>query len=156
MRKLLLTAAILGSLAMVAFADCTMENVAGTYGYVGFGTMLVPNPLGLPSGTYSSIGTTAYDGKGNILITDTARIDDLLFPPTTYAGTYTVDKQCVGSFTITSFVSAGLPGPHFKVLFVDNRKGIRGISLIPGLVVNFVNTSRIEGGKHENGKKKGD
>ena len=155
MRKLLLTAAILGALSFAAFADCTMENVAGTYGYVGFGTVLVPNTLGLPAGTYSSLGTTAYDGKGNILITDTARIDDLLFPLATYAGTYTVDKQCVGSFTITSFVSAGLPGPHFKVLFVDNRKGIRGISLIPGLVVNFVNTSRIESGKDESDKKQG-
>jgi hypothetical protein len=63
MRKLLLTAAILGSnLALAAFADCTKENVAGTYGYVGVGTVGA-NPLGLPPGASSSVGTLAFDGK---------------------------------------------------------------------------------------------
>ena len=152
MRTLLLAAAILGSLSLVAFADCTTENIAGTYGYVGFGTVGA-NPLGLPPGTVSSVGTLAFDGKGNLLITETARIDNTFLPPdTTYPSTYTVDKQCVGTFTITGFASAGLPGPHFKVVFVDNRKGIRAISLIPGLVVNYVSTTRIESDR-KNGKK---
>jgi hypothetical protein len=150
MRTLLLAAAILGSnLALVAFADCTTANVAGTYGYVGAGTVGV-NQLGLPPGASSSVGTLAFDGKGNLLITETARIDNTFLPPdTTYPSTYTVDKQCVGTFTITGFASAGLPGPHFKVVFVDNRKGIRAISLIPGLVVNYVNTTRIESDKKQ-------
>jgi hypothetical protein len=153
MRKLILTAAILGSnLAMVAFADCTIQNVAGTYGYVGVGTTSATNPLGLPPGAYSSVGTLAFDGKGNLLITDTARIDDVILPPTTYPSTYTVDKQCVGTFTITG---SGIPGPHFKFVVVDNRKGIRAISLIPGLVVNYVNTTRIESDK-KNGQNQGE
>ena len=155
MRTLLLAAAILGSLSLVAFADCTKENVAGTYGYVGAGTVGV-NQLGLPPGASSSVGTLAFDGKGNLLITETARIDDVVLPPATYPSTYAVDKQCVGTFTITSFALAGLPGPHFKVVFVDNRKGIRAISLLPGIIVHYVNTTRIEGGKQENGKKKED
>lgn len=155
MRKLLLTAAILASnLAWVAFADCTKENVAGTYGYVGFGTIVTTgaNPLGFPPGTYSSVGTLAFDGKGNLLITDTARVDDIFLPPTTEISTYTVDKQCVGSITITGLAGV-VPGPHFKVVFVDNRKGIRTISLLPGLIVNYVSTARIESRKHESGKK---
>ncbi len=145
MRQLLLIAAMLGSnLGSVAFADCTMENVAGTYGYVGFGT-IGTNPFGLPAGTYSSVGTLAFDGKGNLLITDTARIGDFfLTPQATYASTYTVDKQCVGTFTITGFVRIGIPGPHYRVVFVNNRKGIRAISLIPGWIVNYVNTTRID------------
>jgi len=150
MRTLLLAAAILGSnLALVAFADCTKENVAGTYGYVGVGTVGA-NPLGLPPGAVSSVGTLAFDGKGNLLITETARIDNTFLPPdTTYPSTYTVDKQCVATFTITGFVSLGLPGPHFKVVFVDNRKGMRGMSLLPGLIVNYVNTTRIESDKKQ-------
>jgi len=123
-----------------------MENVAGTYGYVGFGT-IVTNPFGLPTGSYSSVGTLEFDGKGNLLITDTARIDNtLLTPDRTYPGTYTVDKQCVGTFTITGIALSGIPGPHYKVVFVDSRKGIRAISLLPGFVVNYVNTTRIESG----------
>ena len=146
-KKLLLTAAVLTfGLTLAAYADCTTENVAGVYGFVGFGT-IGANPFGLPAGTYSAVGTLAFDGKGNLLITNTARIDDLFLPPdATYQATYTVDRHCAGSFTITSFVTAGVPGPHFRIVFVDNRKGTRGISLIHGWIVNFVNTTRIEGG----------
>ena len=144
MRQLFLTAALLcSSIGSAAFANCTTENVAGTYGYVGFGT-IATNPFGLPAGVYSSAGTLALDGKGGLLITDTARIDDFFLPPDTlYPSTYTVDRECVGTFTISGFVGAGIPGPHFKVVFVDNRKGIRAISLIRGWIVNYVNTTRI-------------
>ena len=61
---------------------CTMANVAGTYGYVGCGTIRAGNPLGLPAGTYPPMGTLAFDGKGNLLIIDTDRIDDFFLPPT--------------------------------------------------------------------------
>lgn len=123
---------------------CTMANVAGTYGYEGFGTVLATNPIGAPAGTFSSIGTLAFDGKGNLLIIDTQRIDDVFpAPDTQYPSTYTVNKQCIVTFTITAFAQAGLPGPHFKGVFVNNRKGLRAMSLVPGLIVNYVNTTKI-------------
>lgn len=123
---------------------CTMANVAGTYGYEGFGTVLAGNPAGLPAGSYSSTGTLSFDGKGNLLIIDTERIDDFFVTPDTqYPSTYTVNKQCIVTFTITAYAQAGLPGPHFKGVFVDNRKGLRAMSLAPGLVVNYVSTTKI-------------
>ena len=123
---------------------CTMANVAGTYGYVGFGTVLAGNLFGSPAGTFSSMGTLNFDGKGNLLIIDTQRNDDFFVPPDTpYPSTYTVNKQCVVTFTITAYAQAGLPGPHFKGVFVNNRKGLRAMSLLPGLIVNYVNTTKI-------------
>ena len=123
---------------------CTVANVAGTYGYEGFGTVLATNPLGAPAGTFSSVGTLKFDGKGNLLIIDTQRIDDVFpAPDTQYPSTYTVNKQCIVTFTITSFAQAGLPGPHFKGVFVENRKGLRAMSLVPGLIVNYVSTTKI-------------
>lgn len=123
---------------------CTIANVAGTYGYVGFGTVLATNPVGFPAGAYSSMGTLSFDGKGNLLIIDTERIDDLFVSPDTqYPSTYTVSKQCILTFTITAYAEAGLPGPHFKGVFVNDRKGLRAMSLIPGFVVNYVNTTKI-------------
>lgn len=130
------------------FADqtgCTMANVAGTYGYVGFGTVLAGNPFGLPAGTYSSMGTLTFDGKGNLLIIDTERIDDFFPPPDTqYPSTYTVSKQCVTTFTVTAWAQAGLPGPHFKGVFVANRTKLLATSLLPGTIVNYVNTTKIK------------
>ena len=123
---------------------CTMANVKGTYGYVGFGTVLAGNLFGVPPGTFSSMGTLNFDGKGNLLIIDTQRNDDLFVPADTqYPSTYSVNKQCVVTFTITAYAQGGLPGPHFKGVFVNDRKGLRAMSLLPGLIVNYVNTTKI-------------
>jgi hypothetical protein len=163
MRKPILVATVLicGLFPVAALADqnsqgqtsavCTVANVAGTYGYVGFGTVLPLSPLGIPAGSYSSVGTLAFDGKGNLLITDTERIDDN-FNPTdtssaaTYAATYTVDSQCILTFTITAYANAGLAGPHFKGVFVDSRRKLVAMSLLPSLVVNYVSTTKISTG----------
>jgi len=142
MRTLILIAAMLVcNLAPVAFAHeneqngqpsgCTVANVAGTYGYVGFGTALPGNSFGV-TGTWSSEGTLTFDGKGGLSIIDTARIDStILYVNLSFPSTYTVDAQCNLTFTIT-----GLPvqGPHYKGVFVNNRKGIRVISLLRTLV----------------------
>jgi hypothetical protein len=123
---------------------CSMADVAGTYGYVGFGTVRADNPLGLPSGTYSSTGTLTFDGKGNLLIIDTDRIDDFFLPPDTqYPSTYTVNKQCVVTFTVTAWAELGLPGPHFKGVFVANRNKLVATSLLPGANINYVNTTKV-------------
>lgn len=141
-------AILVGTLfAPAAFADpkgCTTANVAGTYGYVGFGTVLASNPFGAPAGTYSSMGTLTFDGKGNLLIVDTGRIDNLFFPPDSqYPSTYAVSDQCVVTFTLTAYVEAGLPGPHYKGVFVNDREELRAMSLVPGFLVNYVNTTKV-------------
>ncbi len=150
MRTLIAIAAVLAySLAPAAFADdneqngqpqgCTVANVAGTYGYVGFGTALAGNPFTF-TGTYSSSGLLNFDGKGNLLIIDTARIENhVLYVDQSFPATYAVDAQCNVTFSLT-----GVAGPpHYKGVFVDNRKGLRVISLLQTLQVNYVNTTRI-------------
>ncbi len=133
--------------APAAFADekgCTLASVKGTYGYVGFGAVLATNPFGAPAGTYSSTGTLTFDGKGNLLIVDTGRTDNLFsLPDTPSASTYTITEQCVVTITEQAFVDAGLPGPHFKGVLVNGGKELRAISLVPGYIVNYVNTAKI-------------
>ncbi len=118
---------------------CTTANVAGTYGYEGFGTVTNTTLFGL-TGEYSSVGTLTFDGKGNLLIADTSRIGDVV-TETLYVATYKVTNpnQCIVTFTITQFGT----DPHFKLVFVDNRNKALGMSLIPGMFVNYVNTTKI-------------
>lgn len=126
-------------------SGCTLSNVAGTYGYVGSGTVRPGNPIGLPAGTYTSVGTLNFDDRGNVVITDTARVDDFFLPPNQiYAATYTVDRQCMATMTITAWAQMGLPGPHFKGVFVDERHGFRGMTTGPGASIHYDNTTRIE------------
>ncbi len=129
-----------------ALADekgCTLANVKGTYGYVGFGTVLATNPFGAPAGTYSSTGTLTFDGKGNLLIVNTDRLDDFFTVDVPYPGTYTVSDECIVTFTLTAFAELGLPGPHYKGVSLNGGKELRAISLIPGYIVNYVNTAKI-------------
>jgi hypothetical protein len=110
-----------------------------------FGTVRGGNPLGLPPGTYSSMGTLTFDGKGNLLIIDTDRIDDVFLPPDSqYPSTYTVNNQCVVTFTVTAWAELGLLGPHFKGVFVANRNKLVATSLLPGANINYVNTTKVE------------
>ncbi len=135
-------------LAPALMADqkgCTVANVAGTYGYVGFGTVLATNPFGAPAGTYSSMGTLTFDGKGNLLIVNTDRLDDFFTADVPYPSTYTVSDECIVTFTLKAFTDLGIPGPHYKGVFVNNRKGARAISLVRGYIVNYVGTTKITG-----------
>jgi ABC-type oligopeptide transport system substrate-binding subunit len=151
MRKLTVTALAALILAWTLAASaapadqkgCTTANVKGTYGYVGFGTVLSTNPFGTPAGAFSSMGTLTFDGKGQLLIVDTGRVDDLIYTDTSYASTYSVSDGCILTFTITAWAEAGLPGPHYKGVFVDNRRQLRAMSLIPGWITNYVGTTRI-------------
>ncbi|MBI4905351.1 MAG: hypothetical protein HY820_17080 [Acidobacteria bacterium] len=125
-------------------AGCTVANVAGTYGYAGFGTVLPGNPFLMPPGTYTHVGTLTLDGKGNVTIVDTGRVDDYFFPANNvYAAVYTVDSQCHATMSIPAFDQIpGVTRPHWRGVFVDNRKGYRAISMLKGLIINYVNTTR--------------
>ena len=141
-----ITVLVCGLFAAAAFANdgCTLANVAGTYGYVGFGTSRAGNPLGLPPGEISHVGTLTFDGKGSLLIIDTLRIDDFFLPPDTqYPSTYTVNRSCEYTFTVTAWAQAGLPGPHWKGVFVANRTKVLGMSLLPGASIHYVNTTKV-------------
>lgn len=149
MRRLSITFAILALtlLAQTAFAQpaCSLATLNGAYGYVGTGVVRSPNPTGLPPGDYSSVGILNFDGKGNVLIVDNQRIGDFILPPNvTYAATYTVDSNCMVSMTITAWAQGGLSGPHFRLVIVEKGAGLRGISLLPGVTVNYVSTAQID------------
>jgi len=143
MQKMCLLILVSALFAGSALAQCNMASLHGTYGYVGFGTVAA-KPSGLPTGNWSSVGILNFNGRGGLVITDTARVEGLtLWSDRAFPSTYTVDHNCVATFTITEFAAAGIPGPHFKVVIVDNRAKIVGISLLPGVTVNFVSTTRI-------------
>ena len=43
--------------------QCTVQNVAGTYGFLGSGTVL-PNSAGFPEGPAATVGIQTFDGQG--------------------------------------------------------------------------------------------
>ncbi len=111
----LLTVAALGSgFAQTKAHACNNKLIGGYYGFTLQGNKLAG--MG-PTGPQVGVAMTKFDGKGGLTQIDTVTIDGEVvsdFTHTPANGTYTVNSDCTGTFTI---------------VFTDNR---------PTVVVNFV------------------
>jgi hypothetical protein len=99
----LLVFASLGFSAASAQSDskaCNNELIRGNYGFTVQGTKL--GGMG-PTGQQVGVAMTEFDGKGNLTQIDTVTIDYNVvadFSHTPATGTYTVNKNCTGTFTL--------------------------------------------------------
>jgi hypothetical protein len=112
---ILLTLAALGSgYAQSNSPACKNALIAGNYGFTVQGTKL--GGAG-PTGPMVGVAMTQFDGKGGLSQIDTVTIDGEVVADWTHTratGTYSVNTDCTGTFTIN---------------FTDNR---------PTVVTNFV------------------
>jgi hypothetical protein len=110
-----LTLAALGSgYAQSNSNACNDKLIAGNYGFTVQGTKL--GGAG-PTGPMVGVAMTQFDGKGGLSQIDTVTIDGEVVADWTHTratGTYSVNSDCTGTFTIN---------------FTDNR---------PAVVINFV------------------
>lgn len=93
---------------------CNNRIIAGNYGFTIEGNKL--GGLG-PIGPMMGVAMTQFDGNGGLTQIDTVTINGVVvadFTHTPASGTYTVNSDCTGTFTIN---------------FTDNR---------PTVVTNFV------------------
>jgi hypothetical protein len=115
---ILLTLAALGSgYAQSNNPACNNKLIAGNYGFTLQGTKL--GGAG-PTGPQVGVAMTQFDGKGGLSQIDTVTINGEVVADWTHpvaTGTYTVNSDCTGTFTIN---------------FKDNR---------PTVVTNFVVTA---------------
>lgn len=119
-----------------AKSACSVRNVAGSYAYSAFGTLHPGNALGAPAGAYTSVAVLVLDNEGNWSV-PTARTSyngTLVDEGGIYSGTYTLGDDC----SITIFVGET---PYVFAVFVNNRKELRGMSLLPGTNVNYTTTT---------------
>jgi hypothetical protein len=96
-----LTFAVFGSAyAQSDSAACTNKLIAGNYGFTVQGTKLAGAG---PTGPQVGVAMTQFDGKGNLSQIDTVTIDGEVVADWTHpraSGTYSVNSDCTGTFTI--------------------------------------------------------
>jgi hypothetical protein len=86
--------------------DCTVGNVAGTFGQYGGGTVFSGNALGAPVGPFTGIGLVRFDGQGNyIIINATLSFSGVISQNISGRGTYPVNANCTGFLAETSGVT---------------------------------------------------
>jgi hypothetical protein len=131
------------ALAHDSDAACTIANVAGSYGYVGFGELLQTNAFNLRPGPESNAGQFALDGRGHFSLVETVRVGALTPFPVHETGTYTVDAGC--NFALIAAIPPFIPKPiQVQIgVFVKDRRELRAIGTVPGLIQNYVSTARV-------------
>jgi hypothetical protein len=128
---ILLVLAVLGSgYAQTNSSNCTNRLIAGNFGFTVQGTKLVgPGPIGLQVG----VAMTHFDGKGGLTQTDTITIDGAVvadFTHTPATGTYAVNPDCTGTFTID--FTDGRPTVVANFVVVENGNEIDTVVISAG------------------------
>jgi hypothetical protein len=120
--------ALLLSLAAVASAQddrtCTMTGRAGEYGFAWTGTIILPTGA-VP---FAVVGKSTFDAAGNFSSTSTASVGGKV-SHTTGKGTYTLNSDCTGTLTSSSYDQSGnlVNILTADTVSLDNMRETRGI-----------------------------
>jgi hypothetical protein len=115
-------------MASAAQASCSLANVAGSYGYTTSGFVAI-------SGTFvpvAAAGRITFDGNGHVNGTQTRVVAGSSLDET-YSGTYGVNPNCTGSFTV--LVEPDTRTSTVDVVWADNTNGISAVFTNPGFIL---------------------
>jgi hypothetical protein len=143
---------ILGALAsgfgQSQSSSCSNTLIAGNYGFTIQGTKLGGNG---PTGPQVGVAMTQFDGKGGLTQTDTVTVSGEVladFTHTPATGTYTVNSDCTGTFTID--FTDGRPPVAANFVVVDSGAEIDTVVISAGGSQGIVSVGSI--GKRRAGK----
>ena len=126
----MLTLAALGSGYAQSNSACKNELIAGNYGFTVQGTKL--GGAG-PTGPMVGVAMTQFDGKGGLSQIDTVTIDGEVVADWTHTratGTYAVNADCTGTFTIN--FTDGRPTVVTNFVVADNGDEIVTVVISAG------------------------
>jgi|SRR5450755_3676295 hypothetical protein len=120
---------------------CNNKLIRGNFGVTIQGTKLAgPGPTGPQVG----VAVSEYDGKGNFTQIDTVTIGGVVvadFTHTPATGTYTVNPDCTGTFTIN--FTDGRPTVTANFVVVDNGNEIDAVVTSAGGNPGILATSSV-------------
>ena len=110
--------------------QCTVQNVAGTYGFLGSGTVL-PNSVGIPEGPVATVGILTFDGQEGWRTTNQSLTGyGAVTTGVSMTGTYTVNPDC--TFTLVDAAGNTNAG-----VFVHDRQHGFFMATVEGVIVTF-------------------
>jgi hypothetical protein len=126
--------------------ECSNATLQGSFGYTSTGTLLpayVPPPF---AGPFAEVGRQTFDGKGNTDATATLSANGNI-SKVTIEGTYTVNPDCTGSWTLN--IPALGATVHADFVIDDDGAGLRAIATDSGVVESRVYKKQFRGGRKE-------
>lgn len=124
------------SLGFAAEPSCSMNKVSGSYGYTTSGFVLAPGGVFVPA---AAAGRIDFDAQGNVSGTQTRVVAGTPLAET-YSGTYTVNPDCTGDFTV--LVQPDTRSSSVHLVWAHNAKGVSAVFTTPSFVLTAT-ASRI-------------
>jgi hypothetical protein len=126
--RLLLTFALAASPTLMAHASaCSNSTIQGTYAFTIHGQVFLPNGATL---LIDGLAKTTFDGKGNLTQLDAIAVNGNLAPGwASNTGTYSVNPDCTGTFTVTN---GNQPPVHLQMIVSQSGNTIHDMVIDPG------------------------
>lgn len=116
-------------------SECSNSTIQGSYAFTIHGQVFLPNGASL---LIDGLAKTTFDGKGNATQLDAVATNGNVAPGwRTSTGTYSLDPDCTGTFTVTN---GGQPLIHLQIVVAQSGNTIHAIVIDPG----FATTSDAE------------
>jgi hypothetical protein len=111
---------------------CSTESLKGAFGYTVRGT----TPA---NAQFAAVGRLVFNGKGLVTTVRTLSSAGNIVRNDTGSGTYALDGDCRGSFTIGA---AGLGQLQVDIVLSGDGRELRGIVTNPGFVLTLEGTKQ--------------
>jgi hypothetical protein len=110
-------------------AQCSLGSVAGSYGYTASGFVAIAAGTFVP---VAAAGRLTFDGNGHVNGTQTRVVAGSSLDET-YSGTYSVNPNCTGSFTV--LVEPDTRTSTVDLVWTDNTNGVSAVFTNPGFIL---------------------
>jgi len=110
-------------------AQCSLASVAGSYGYTTNGFVAIAPGSFVP---VAAAGRITFDGHGNVNGTQTRVVAGSSLDET-YSGTYSVNPNCTGSFTV--LVEPDTRTSTVDLVWTDSTNDISAVFTTPGFIL---------------------
>jgi len=124
----LLTLTLAASSTLTAHASaCSNLTIKGTYAFTIHGTVFLPNGFTL---LIDGLAKPTFDGNGNITQLDAVAVNGNVAPGwRTSTGTYSVNPNCTGTFTVSN---GDRPPINGQFIIAQSGNTIREMVIDPG------------------------
>jgi hypothetical protein len=135
-------AAIALSVSPVVNAQvCSAKSLKGSFGYTVTGSIVTDIPA-LPAspvlikGPFAAVGRITFDGQGGVTTVRSLSDNGVIFQHDAGSGTYSMNKDCTGSFTITVGPPSSLVTLSLDIV-LDDTNQLRGVVTTTGAALIF-------------------
>jgi len=122
---------------------CSTSTLKGTYAQKDTGFITSPPAL---AGPFAGVSTVTFDGNGTVTSSGMVSLNGTIIP-VTQKGTYTVNADCTGSYSV-QIAPLGISGHGFFVMD-DSANELQILVTDSGLVVTCVAQRRFPKGYSE-------